>query len=163
MTQNGAAANSTGGGVNTIDRARFVQRVASAFQVAGDQGGEIRLRLSPPELGSLQMQISVKQGVLSATIQADNTTAQQVLLDSLPDLRDRLAQQDIRIDRFDVGLMGQGSGGMPQPQDNRDFNQQSRRPAAASTNTTSSTTSTETNRSPASTAIAASGALNIVV
>lgn len=162
MTQNAASAGSAGAGLNTIDRARFVQRVASAFQVAGDQGGQIRLRLSPPELGSLQMQISVKQGVLSATIQADNSTAQQVLLDSLPDLRDRLAQQDIRIDRFDVELMGQGSGGMPQPQGNPDFNQAGRR-SSTSTNSIAATAPTEANHSPASVAVSTSGNLNIVV
>lgn len=160
MTQAGAAANSAGSG-NTIDRARFVQRVASAFQSAGDQGGQIRLRLSPPELGSLQMQISVKQGVLSATIQADNSTARQALLDSLPDLRDRLAQQDIRIDRFDVELMGQGSGGMPQPQGNPDFNQSGRQPPAV--RNTSTAPAVESGSAPVNLAVATNGALNIVV
>lgn len=122
----------------------------------------MRLRLSPPELGSLQMQISVKQGALSATIQADNSTAQQLLLDSLPDLRDRLAQQDIRIERFDVQLTGQGSGGMPQsPQGNPDFSQAGRRPSAAANTLTNQAPPTAPSATGAP--VLASGALNVVV
>ena len=36
-----------------------------------------------------------------------------MLLDNLPALRERLEQQDIKVARFDVDLMGQSSGGLP--------------------------------------------------
>lgn len=162
LAQNAPSATPAGGGLSTVDRARFVQRVARAFQAAGDDGGQMRLRLSPPDLGSLQLQISVKQGALSATIQADNSTAQQVLLDSLPDLRARLAQQDIRIEQFDVQLAGQGSGGMPQPQGNSDFNQPPPRPTS-STNSTVSSTTNENSPAVTSSPHSATGALNVIV
>ena len=122
----------------------------------------MRLRLSPPELGSLQMQISVKRGALSATIQADNSTAQQVLLASLPDLRDRLAEQGIRIEQFDVQLAGQGSGGMPQPQGNPDFNQAAPR-SNLPTSTNVSSTSAENSPAVSVSPLSASGALNVIV
>jgi flagellar hook-length control protein FliK len=162
MTPNSSATSPALAGPSTVDRARFVQRVARAFQAAGDQGGQMRLRLSPPELGSLQMQISVKQGALSATIQADNSTAQQALLDSLPDLRDRLAQQDIRIERFDVQLTGQGSGGMPQsPQGNPDFAQPGRRSSAGANSVSNpQATSASSLQTPP---VLGNGALNVVV
>jgi flagellar hook-length control protein FliK len=123
----------------------------------------MRLRLSPPELGSLQMQISVKQGALTASIQADNSTAQQVLLDSLPDLRERLAQQDIRIERFDVQVAGQGSGGSSQsPQGNPDFNQTARRPSVPVGSTASAASAGDAQAAPTA-AVLTSGALNVVV
>lgn len=100
-----------GGGV---DRVRFVQRVARAFEAIGDRGGTVRLRLHPPELGSLRLELTVKGGAMTARVEADNPTARHVLLDNLPALRDRLAQQDIRVERFDVDLSGRSAGGSPQ-------------------------------------------------
>ena len=93
------------------DHARFVNRVARAFQSVGDKGGEIRLRLSPPELGSLRLDIKVQAGTLSAHIEADTPLARSVLLDNLPVLRQRLAEQNIRVDQFDVDLTDRQSGG----------------------------------------------------
>jgi len=95
------------------DQARFVERVAKAFQSVGDRGGAIRLRLSPPELGSLRVEISVREGVMSARLEAENHATRNLLLDNLPALRDRLAQQDIKVERFDVGLMDHSLGGSP--------------------------------------------------
>jgi flagellar hook-length control protein FliK len=102
------------------DQARFVQRVARAFQTAAGQEGELRLRLSPPELGSLRLEVKVEGGLMTARIEAESPTARSLLLDNLPALRERLAEQNIRLEQFDVDLMDrQGSGppsGMPQDQ-----------------------------------------------
>ena len=94
-----------------MDAARFVGRVAKAIRTATERGGALHLRLSPPELGSLRLQLTVDNGVMSATLEADNSAARQVLLDHLPALRDRLAEQNIRIERFDVDVRQEGSGG----------------------------------------------------
>ncbi|MEM6655169.1 MAG: hypothetical protein AAF596_05140, partial [Planctomycetota bacterium] len=42
-----------------VDAARFVSRVSGAFRAAQERGGEVRLRLSPPELGVLQVKLTV--------------------------------------------------------------------------------------------------------
>jgi flagellar hook-length control protein FliK len=94
-----------------IDPARFIGRVAKAFQTANDRGGTLQIRLSPPELGSLRLEMTVKDGVLSANLQTENANARRLLLDHLPALRDRLAEQNIRVDRFDVDVRRDGSGG----------------------------------------------------
>jgi flagellar hook-length control protein FliK len=88
-----------------------VSRVAKAVQTANDRGGPLQLRLSPPELGSLKIQLTVKDGGLSASLEADNSNARKLLLDHLPALRDRLADQNIRVDRFDVDVKQENSGG----------------------------------------------------
>ena len=98
-----------------VDPARFVGRVAKAFQTANDRGGTLQLRLSPPELGSLRLQLTVKNGVMSASIETDNAAARRVLLDHLPQLRDRLAEQNIRVDRFDVDVRQENTGGQANP------------------------------------------------
>ncbi|OYV92956.1 MAG: hypothetical protein B7Z73_04115 [Planctomycetia bacterium 21-64-5] len=162
-TSQNTAAGFANDGLSAADRARFVQRVARAFQTVGDQGGQIRLRLSPPELGSLQMQITVKQGALTAQIQADNSTAQQVLLGSLPDLRERLAQQDIRIERFDVDVSGQSSGGLSQsPQGNPDSGQADR-PWATTRNVSPVGADAAAGDLPRTAPVLTNGALNVVV
>jgi flagellar hook-length control protein FliK len=93
-----------------IDPARFVSRVARAIETAQDRGGPLSLRLSPPELGSMRLELSVKQGVMTAKVETDTAAARQALLDNLPKLRDRLAEQNVRIDRFDVDVRREGNG-----------------------------------------------------
>ena len=89
-----------------------MQRVEQAFQDLSDQGGSVRLRLSPPELGSLHIEISVAKGEMTARVQAETPAARNILLDNLPALRERLAQHDIKVQSFDVDLMDRSGGGM---------------------------------------------------
>lgn len=96
-----------------IDSARFLTRVARAFLAAQDRGGEVRLRLSPPELGSLRLQISVQEGVMVARMETETESARNSLAESLPALRERLAEQGIRVERFDIDLMQRPSTGTP--------------------------------------------------
>lgn len=96
-----------------VDRARFVGRVEGAIRAAGARDGRISVRLSPPELGALRIELNMHQGVMTARVEADTMAARNLLLDNLPALRDRLAQQDVRIDRFDVDVRRDG-GGSPQ-------------------------------------------------
>lgn len=98
-----------------VDPTRFVGRVAKAFHTAQERGGVLQLRLSPPELGSLKLQLVVKDGVLSASLETDNAHARRVLLDHLPALRDRLAEQNIRVERFDVDVQQENTGGQANP------------------------------------------------
>ncbi len=95
------------------ERTQFVQRVSRAFQAMGDRQGPLRLKLNPPELGSLRLEIQVRGGVLTARAEAETSTARNLLLDNLPALRERLAQQDIKVQQFEVDLGNHSSGGMP--------------------------------------------------
>ena len=119
-----------GDGLTEADRVRFVQRVANAFHSIGDNGGEIRLRLSPPELGALRIELSVRDGVLSARMETETSAARNLLLDNLPALRDRLADQNIKVERFDVDVRDDqrqsqhdlaGQGDLPQREQRQRF------------------------------------------
>jgi flagellar hook-length control protein FliK len=101
-------------GVGQADRVRFVERVARAFQSLGQRGGSIRLRLHPPELGSLRVEVTVRNGNLTARLEAETPEARTALLENLPALRDRLAEHHIKVERFDVDLADRSTGGMPQ-------------------------------------------------
>ncbi|MFH1265419.1 MAG: flagellar hook-length control protein FliK, partial [Planctomycetota bacterium] len=119
-------------GPDQVDRARFVGRVARAFEAIGDRSGSVRLRLHPPELGSLRLEVSVRNGTMTARLEVETNTARTALLDNLPALRDRLAEQNIKVGRFDVDLSDRSLGGSPQqpgdhphsqhrPQENRPY------------------------------------------
>jgi len=112
------------------DRARFVQRVSRAIHSATENGGPIRLRLSPPELGSLRLEIQIVDGQMSAKIEAETPAARQALLDNLTVLRERLEQQDIKVTRFDVDLFD-GAGGNLSQSPQRDPGQESLLPRHA--------------------------------
>jgi flagellar hook-length control protein FliK len=99
----------------SIDPARFISRVAKAIETAQERGGPLNLRLSPPELGSMRIQLDVKQGVLTAKVETDTAAARQALLDNLPTLRARLAEHNVRIDRFDVDVRRDGTGDQATP------------------------------------------------
>ncbi|MDZ4782427.1 MAG: flagellar hook-length control protein FliK [Planctomycetia bacterium] len=96
-----------------VDRVRLVQRVAKALQTAQDRGAPLRLRLTPPELGVLKIELVMRDGALSAKLEAETPAAKAAILDNLPALRERLTAQEIKIERFDVDLMQQpdSSGG----------------------------------------------------
>jgi flagellar hook-length control protein FliK len=93
---------------------RLLGRVARAFAVAAERGGEVTLRLSPPELGSLRVEVQVRDSALVARIEAETMDAQTTILENLAALRERLADQGVRIERFDVDLMNRQGGGAPQ-------------------------------------------------
>ena len=112
-----------------VDASRFVNRVSRAFQAADAQGGSIKLRLSPPELGAMKIEISVHQNTLTAKLETETAAAKNLLLDNLPALRERLAAQEIRIDKFEVDVQQQGSNSNPDwqaQQESQDRTNQSR-------------------------------------
>ncbi len=101
------------GQTSPADQARFVQRVARAFESARNQDGQLRLRLSPPELGSLRLEVKLQGGVMTARIEAETAAARTLLLESLPVLRDRLSEQGIRVEQFEVDVPDRQPGEMP--------------------------------------------------
>ncbi len=92
------------------DQTRLVNRVAKAFEAAQRRDGEIRLRLSPPELGSIRLEVKVGGGVLSARVEAETPAARALLFENLDALRERLAEYNIEVENFDIDLMNRQTG-----------------------------------------------------
>ena len=51
---------------------------------------------------------------MNARLEVESSAARNALLDNLPALRERLAQQNIRIERFDIDMADDSPGGLPQ-------------------------------------------------
>jgi flagellar hook-length control protein FliK len=99
---------------DAADRARFVQRVAQAFESAADRAGHVRLRLYPPELGSLRLDLTVRNGLMNARLETETESARNMLLQELPALKERLAEHQIKVESFDIRWQGQAQGGLSQ-------------------------------------------------
>lgn len=99
-----------------IAESQVVDQVVT--HLAGSQDGEsarMRLRLHPAELGSLRLDLIVEGDKVRAHLQAQSQQVQEVLDRNLPQLRDALQQQGLKIDEFRVDVQtgqdhGQGQG-----------------------------------------------------
>jgi flagellar hook-length control protein FliK len=87
---------------DVADRARLVHRIAKAFQRMGVDGGQVRLRMHPDDLGSVQLDMQISGRKVSATVTADNEEARLLLQGSLPELRQRLESQGLTVERLEV-------------------------------------------------------------
>lgn len=89
------------------ERVQLVQRVARSFSRLSADGGQISLRLHPPQLGSLNITIRIEGRSMSAKLQTETAAARDEIVDSLPILRQRLAEQGVDVQQFQVELAGQ--------------------------------------------------------
>ncbi|MCC6512154.1 MAG: flagellar hook-length control protein FliK [Pirellulaceae bacterium] len=84
------------------ERVRLVQRVARSFSRLGPDGGQVTLKLHPPQLGVLNVSIKIEGHTMSARLQTESSAARDVILENLPVLRERLSEQGIEVDKFQV-------------------------------------------------------------
>jgi len=87
-----------------ITRSDMSQKLSSFIQQASESGKAMRIRLDPPELGSLQIEVGRVSGQLIARIEVDNPQARALVFEQLQLLRDSLQQQGLRVDRLEVEL-----------------------------------------------------------
>ncbi len=97
-------------GSNRLSSRQILQRVVHAMRHAARRNGTLRLKLHPPELGSVRVKLRLRRQGLEALLEVERPEVQQALLEHLGQLRQRLAQQDVKILRFEIDLMDQGFG-----------------------------------------------------
>lgn len=81
---------------------RLAAHVGMLIHEAQESRQQLSMRLSPPELGSVLIQVAAHDGVVTATLETQSAAAQQTLLDNLPHLQDSLAQLGATVDRIEV-------------------------------------------------------------
>ncbi len=87
-----------------LTRSDMSQKLSSFIQQASESGRVMRIRLDPPELGSMQIEVGRVNGQLVARIEVDNPHARALVFEQLQLLRESLQQQGLRIDRLEVEL-----------------------------------------------------------
>lgn len=111
---------------------RLAEATATRMVAELRQGnGRLRLQIEPASLGKVDIDMSMRQGSLEATLVAHQVVTRDLLADGLPRLRDTLAQLGMNVAALDIrsGLNGQ-SDGKSTNQQNRDFWYSARRATA---------------------------------
>jgi flagellar hook-length control protein FliK len=95
-----AAANTA---ADSLQRSQeLVDRVTNSLRTSFDTGGEMRVRLEPPELGRVQVEVSAGNGEVTARLEVQTPSARQTLLDNISMLHDAIAQTGATVNRIDV-------------------------------------------------------------
>lgn len=73
-------------------------------------GGSMQIRLDPAELGSMTINLHMRDGVMSATFETTSDHASQLLSHSLGQLKTALESQGMNVERLNVQQAPKGSG-----------------------------------------------------
>ena len=95
------------------DQLAVVETATSPQQVAGQladsvqravlvDGRELRMRLSPPELGQLEVRVVETSDGVRVSLVASTREAAELIQQQLPFLRSALEARDLKVDRLDV-------------------------------------------------------------
>lgn len=96
-------------GLSQQERVRVIQRIARSFNRISAEGGSINLRLHPEHLGSVSVQVRLEGRSLSARLSTETTAARDAIMQDLPALRQRLADQGFDVTKFQVEVAGNGA------------------------------------------------------
>lgn len=89
--------------VSDVSPTQIINRVAAAFNEAlASDGGRIKITLAPPSLGTLEMDVMVRNGTVKVMLTADNQDVQKMLSGNLDTLKSSLQSQGLTIERCDV-------------------------------------------------------------
>jgi flagellar hook-length control protein FliK len=86
---------------------QMADRVAETLRTAFQSGGELRVRLEPPALGKVQIEVQANSGVVSARLEVQTPAARQTLLDNISMLHDAIGQTGATVNRIDVEVVPQ--------------------------------------------------------
>ncbi|MEN6370669.1 MAG: flagellar hook-length control protein FliK [Armatimonadota bacterium] len=87
--------------------AKVINQIVKAAKVNITEGrSDIVLRLDPPHLGTVNMNVSVADGTVTATIQTSTESARQVLQSDLATLKQSLSDAGINVDQINVSVGG---------------------------------------------------------
>ena len=89
-----------------VNTARLTRGLQSALQ---QPGGTVTLRLTPPELGTVRIQLQLSSGSVSASFHAEGASARSMLTQQLSQLRTALESQGLNVERLNVQPMQQTS------------------------------------------------------
>jgi flagellar hook-length control protein FliK len=105
--------------------ANHAQIVNSVHTQLLPNGGSMRLRLDPPDLGAMQVTVRMRDGVMSAEFQTSNDQAAKLLSHSLGDLKTQLESQGMSVDKLHVTSSPQESHGKAGDSESRQQRDQS--------------------------------------
>lgn len=108
-----------------LNNARLARGLASAVN---QKGGAVTLRLTPPEMGTVRIQMQLSGTTLAASFHAETASAHQMLSQQLGQLRTSLETQGLHVERLSVQPMQPTQQGNSAGSQNDDAQQQNHQP-----------------------------------
>jgi flagellar hook-length control protein FliK len=115
-SQNAAALRGTAFGANLLETQERIEHIAEQLatrmrlsQAAG--GSQVQLQLRPRELGEVQVQLTVREGVVAASVLVDKPDTGRLLEDNLAELKRSLESQGLDVQQFTVDVRDGGAAG----------------------------------------------------
>jgi len=91
------------GTADTTSSTSIINRVAAEFnENLMTEGGRVKITLTPPSLGSLEMDVSVVNSRVKVMLVAENKDVQRILSGNIETLKTTLQTQGLTIERCDV-------------------------------------------------------------
>ncbi|MDQ5988345.1 MAG: hypothetical protein CSYNP_04105 [Syntrophus sp. SKADARSKE-3] len=99
----------------------LIEQIVNSRDLLDKGAGRVRLTLNPPSLGTLDMDVLVRNNRVEVMVMADNKDVRQILQTHLNDLKNALQEHGLQVDRFNIqwqnGSQGRAfweySGGNP--------------------------------------------------
>jgi|GEM_PF-6227967 len=91
-------------------RTRFDKLIGSMRLRMGEKRSTAQLRLNPPELGRIRVDVRLVGRRLVVGVQAESESARELLSRRVESLKESLKEHGIQVDRFEV-MMNQGGAG----------------------------------------------------
>lgn len=101
VAESGRLSRVTEDGQVEVELSETVSTIRRA--ISGD--GHIKVRLNPPELGAMQIEVRQIDAGITVRLEVETEAAQKALLESLGDLRQSLRQQRAGVEQIDVVLI----------------------------------------------------------
>lgn len=95
----------------------IAQQIIDKFSLRGAGANkEIQIRLDPPSLGTVRMNVSSNGESVKTTIVAENQMVKQTIENNLSQLKDSMNSQGLKVDSFTVLVGGDSNNGMAHQQ-----------------------------------------------
>lgn len=99
------------------DKIDHIDRIVKAARVSQMRGeSRMKILLNPPQMGSLRIDLSVRDKVLSGNLNVETAAAKELILSQMNDLKEAIEQQGLKVGDLHVSV-----------QHNRDHSQGGRR------------------------------------
>ena len=102
-------------GFQEINRQAVIDQIVEARQQMQTDTGRIKITLSPPNLGTVDLDVIVRQNRVEVTMVADQSAVQQLLQSCGDDIKTALQRQDMKVDTFQVLLNNNSPNNEQQP------------------------------------------------
>jgi len=107
--QSTADATATPVPMQSVTPQNIVSQILSNVRFFSGEGmAEIRIKLTPAQLGDLSMRIATHNGIVTAQFIAENSRVKELIEAGLNMLRDSLEEAGITVDGIEVNVRGEG-------------------------------------------------------